>query len=187
MYVTNQFRKNLKIELEGVPYTIVDFQFVSPGKGSAFVRTKLKNMFNGNVIERTFKSGDKVDKPDLEQHEFQYLYKDGEHFVFMNTANYEQVLLDPGVVGDTKDFLKENINIQVLYHNGKPIGIEMPTFVELTVAETEPGFKGDTATGATKPAKMETGVSVNVPLHIKEGDLLKIDTRDYSYVEKVNK
>jgi elongation factor P len=187
MYDTKQFRKGLKIELEGVPYTIVDFQFVSPGKGSAFTRTKLKNMLNNNVIERTFKSGDKVDKPDLELHEFQYLYKEGEHYVFMNQANYEQVHLDAPVIGDGKDFLQENLVIQVLYFNGKPIGVELPTFVELKVTSTEPGFKGDTATGAQKPAVMETGVSISVPLHIKEGDVLKVDTRDYKYIEKVNK
>jgi elongation factor P len=187
MYVTNQFRKGLKIELEGVPFSIVDFQFVSPGKGGAFVRTKLKNMLNGNVIERTFKSGDKVDKPDLEQHEFQYLYKEGEHFVFMNQANYEQVPLDAAVLGDGKDFLKEGIVAQVLFFNGKAIGVDLPTFVELTIVETDPGFKGDTVSGATKPAKVETGATIYVPLHIKEGDVVKVDTRDYSYSEKVNR
>lgn len=188
MYVTNQFRKGLKIELDGTPFVIVDFQFVSPGKGSAFVRTKLKNMFNGSVIERTFKSGDKVDKPDLEMHEFQYLYKEGEHhFVFMNQANYEQVHLDHGVIGEASDFLKENIVVQVLFHNGKPIGLELPTFVELAIVETDPGFKGDTVSGATKPAKLETGASVLVPLHIREGDVIKVDTRDCKYVEKVSR
>lgn len=187
MYVTNQFRKGLKIELEGIPFSIVDFQFVSPGKGGAFVRTKLKNMLNGNVIEKTFKSGDKVDKPDLEQHEFQYLYKEGDHFYFMNQANYEQVPLDAVVLGDGKDFLKEGIVAQVLFFNGKAIGVDLPTFVELKVVETDPGFKGDTVTGANKSATVETGAKVYVPLHIKEGDVIKVDTRDYSYSEKVNK
>jgi len=187
MYDTNQFRKGLKIELDGTPFAIVDFQFVSPGKGGAFVRTKLKNMMSGNVIERTFKSGDKVDKPDLENIDFQFLYMDGEHFVFMNTANYEQVPLDASVLGDGKDFLKENSQIQVLFHNGRPIGVELPTFVELKIVETEPGFKGDTATNALKAAKMETGCTIRVPLHLKEGEIIKIDTRDRSYVEKVNR
>jgi elongation factor P len=187
MYATNQFRKHLKIELEGVPYSIVDFQFVSPGKGSAFVRTKLKNMLNGNVIERTFKSGDKVDKPDMEQLEYQYLYKDGEHFVFMNTSNYDQVPLDDKVIGDARDFLKENLAIQVLYHNSRPIAIELPTFVELKITATEPGFRGDTATNALKPATLETGCVIQVPMHLKEGEVIKVDTRDYSYVEKVGK
>lgn len=187
MYDTKQFRKGLKIEVEGIPYNIVDFQLVSPGKGGSFVRTKLKNMLNESVIERTFKTGDKVGRPDLEQLEFQYLYREGDHFYFMNQANYEQVPLDAHVVGDAKDFIKENSVIQVLFYNGKAIGLEVPAHVALTVVETEPGFKGDTATGATKPAKMETGVKISVPLHIKEGDVLKIDTRDYSYIEKVNK
>jgi elongation factor P len=187
MYDTKQFRKGLKIEIEGIPYNIVDFQLVSPGKGGSFVRTKLKNLLNSNVIEKTFKTGDKVNRPDLEQIEFQYLYREGDHFYFMNQSNYEQVPLDGAVIGDAKDFLQENLVIEVLMHNGRPIGIELPTFVELKVIETEPGFKGDTASGAQKPAKLETGVSINVPLHIKEGDILKVDTRDYKYIEKTNK
>lgn len=187
MYDTKQFRKGLKIEVEGVPYNIVDFQLVSPGKGGSFVRTKMKNMLNGSVLERTFKTGDKVGKPDLEQLEFQFLYKEGDHYYFMNTANYEQQPIDASVLGDSTDFMKENLNVQILFYNGKPIGVELPTFVELRVAETEPGFAGDTATGAQKPAKMETGVSISVPLHIKEGDVLKVDTRDHRYIEKVNK
>jgi elongation factor P len=187
MYDTKQFRKGLKIEVEGIPYNIVDFQLVSPGKGGSFVRTKLKNMLNESVIERTFKTGDKVGKPDLEQLEFQYLYREGDHFYFMNQTNYEQVPLDGHVLGDATVFMKENLVVQVLFYNGKAIGVELPTFVELKVATTEPGFKGDTATGAQKPAVMESGVQVMVPLHIKEGDLLKIDTRDHKYMEKVNK
>lgn len=187
MYDTKQFRKGLKIELDGTPYAIVDFQHVSPGKGSAFTRTKLKNMLNNSVIERTFKSGDKVDKPDLELSEFQYMYREGDHFYFMNNANYEQIPLDAVVIGDGKDFLKENTVIQVLFHNGKAIGVELPTFVELKIVETEPGFKGDTATNAQKPAILETGAKISVPLFLKEGDLIKVDTRDYTYLEKVNK
>ena len=187
MYDTKQFRKGLKIEVEGIPFNIVDFQLVSPGKGGSFVRTKLKNMLNNNVIERTFKTGDKVGKPDLEQMEFQYLYREGDHFYLMNQANYEQVPIDGSVIGDGKDFLKENLVVQILFYNGKAIGVELPTFVELAVATTEPGFKGDTATGAQKPAVMETGVTVMVPLHIKEGDVLRVDTRDYKYMEKVSK
>ncbi len=187
MFSTNDFRKGLKIEMEGVPFAIVEYQFVSPGKGGAFVRTKLRNMLNGNVIEKTFKSGDKVDKADLEQFEFQYLYKEGEHFVFMNNTNYEQTHLDESMLGRAKDFLKENTVIQILFHNGRPIGLDLPTFVELTIARTEPGFKGDTATNASKPATLETGGVITVPLHIKEGDMVKVDTRDFSYSEKVNR
>ena len=187
MYDTKQFRKALKIEVDGIPYNIVDFQLVSPGKGGSFVRTKLKNMLNENVIERTFKTGDKVGRPDLQQLEFQYLYREGDHFYFMNQVNYEQVPLDGHIVATARDFLQENLVVQVLFFNGKAIGVELPTFVELKVVNTEPGFKGDTATGAQKPAKLETGVSINVPLHIKEGDVLKVDTRDYKYIEKVNR
>lgn len=187
MFDTKQFRKGLKIEVEGIPYNIVDFQLVSPGKGGSFVRTKLKNMLNNNVIERTFKTGDKVDKPDLEQLEFQYLYREGDHFYFMNQATFDQVPVDGVVVGDSKDFLKENLVVQVLFYNGKAIGVDVPAHVELAVTETEPGFKGDTATGAQKPAILESGLKINVPLHIKEGDVLKVDTRDYRYIEKVNK
>lgn len=187
MYDTKQFRKGLKIEVEGVPYNIVDFQLVSPGKGGSFVRTRLKNMLSGAVLEKTFKTGDKVGKPDLELHEFQYLYKEGDHFYFMNTQNYEQVPLDDSVVGSAKDFLQENLAVQVLFYRGKPVGLELPTFVELKIVDTEPGFKGDTATGAQKPAKVETGATVSVPLFLKEGDVIRIDTRDSKYVEKVNR
>ncbi len=187
MYDTKQFRKGLKIEVEGTPYNIVDFQLVSPGKGGSFVRTKLKNMLNGNVIERTFKTGDKVDKPDLELHTFQYLYKEEHHFVFMNVANYEQVHIDADVVGQSKDYIKENTETQILFYRGKPVGMEVPTFVELQIITTEPGFKGDTATNAQKPATLETGAVVSVPLHLKEGEIIKIDTREGKYVEKVNR
>jgi len=187
MYDTKQFRKGLKIELEGVPYNIVDYQLVSPGKGGSFVRTKLKNMLNGSVLEKTFKTGDKVDKPDLEQHEFQYLFKEGEHFVFMNQSTYDQVPLDDAIVGTSKDFLQENLAVQILFYNGSPVGLELPTFVELKITSTEPGFKGDTATNAQKAAVVETGATVMVPLHLKEGEIIKIDTRDSKYVEKINR
>ncbi len=187
MYATNQFRKGLKVEIEGIPYEIVDFQHVSPGKGRAFTRTKLKNMLNQNVIERTITSGDKVDRANTEAKEMQYLYFDAEGYHFMNQANYEQVVLSPDQLGDAKDFLQENLVITTMYFNERPIGVELPTFVSLKVAETDPAFKGDTVTGGTKPAKLETGAVVQVPFHIKEGDVLKIDTREYKYVEKVNK
>ncbi len=185
MYATNQFRKGLKVEIEGVPYEIVDFQHVSPGKGRAFTRTKLKSMLNGNVIERTITSGDKVDRANTEEKEMQYLYRDAEGYHFMNQANYEQVALSEDQVGTNKDFLIENLVIQVMYYNERPIGIDMPTFVNLRVKETTSAFKGDTV-GGTKPAVMETGAVVQVPFHIKEGDLLKVDTRDYSYNSKAN-
>jgi elongation factor P len=187
MYATNQFRKGLKIEIEGIPYEIVDFQHVSPGKGRAFTRTKVRNMINHNVTEKTITSGDKVDRANTEQVEGKYLYMDAEGFHFMNEANYEQLTLTTEQLGDAKDFLMDGIVIQIMYYNNAPIGVELPVFVALKVAETDPAFKGDTVTGGTKPAKMETGAVVQVPFHIKEGDVLKIDTREYKYVEKVNK
>ncbi len=186
MYATNQFRKGLKVEIEGTPYEIVDFQHVSPGKGRAFTRTKLKNMLNQNVIERTITSGDKLDRANTEEREMQYLYHDAEGFHFMNQANYDQVALSDDQLGSGKDFLQENLVIKVMYFNERPIGIELPTFVTLKVTETTSAFKGDTV-GGTKPATLETGAVIQVPFHIKEGDVLKVDTRDSSYVEKANK
>lgn len=187
MYATNQFRKGLKVEIEGVPYEIVDFQHVSPGKGRAFTRTKLKNMINQNVTEKTITSGDKLDRANTEEKDMQYLYRDAEGFHFMNQATYDQVALSEETLGSNKDFLQENLVIKVMYFNERPIGIELPTFVVLKVIETDPAFKGDTVTGGTKPAKLEPGAVVSVPFHIKEGDVIKVDTRDYSYVEKANK
>ena len=187
MYATNQFRKGLKIELESVPFEIVDFQHVSPGKGGAFTRTKLRNMLNQNVIERSFKSGDKFDRANTEEREMQYLYRDAEGCHFMNNADYDQVVLQDTTLGASRDFLIENLNIKVMYFNERPIGIELPTFVELKIIETDPAHKGDTVTGGTKPAKLVTGAVVQVPFHIKEGDIIKVDTRDYAYAEKVNR
>jgi elongation factor P len=187
MFATNQFRKGLKVEIDGVPFEIVDFQHVSPGKGRAFTRTKLKNLLNQNVIERTITSGDKLNGANTEQVEMQYLYKDSEGHHFMNQANYEQVVLHEEILGDAKDFLQENTVSQVLFFNERAIAIELPTFVVLKIIETDPAFKGDTVTGGTKPAKLETGANVQVPFHLKEGDSIKVDTRSYSYVEKANK
>ncbi len=187
MFATNQFRKGLKVQIDGVPFEIVDFQHVSPGKGRAFTRTKLKNMLNQNVIERTITSGDKLDGANTEQKEMQYLYKDAEGYHFMNNASYDQVVLDAAQLGDSKDFLQENLVIKVMYFDERPIGVELPTFVVLKVIETEPSFRGDTVTGGSKPAKLETGAVIQVPFHIKEGDVIKVDTRDSSYSEKAGK
>lgn len=187
VYPTNEFKKNVKLEIDNAPYQIVEFQHVSPGKGSAFTRTKLKNLLTGNVIERTFKSGDKVPAADVELKEMQYLYKDGEGYHFMNTENYEQIVLNADQIGENSNFMMDNMQVQVMVYNGVPVSVELPTFVELKVKETAPSFRGDTVTGGTKPATMETGAVVQVPFHISEGDKLRIDTRDSSYVEKVNK
>ena len=185
MYSTAEFRKGLKIELEGKPYLIVDFQHVKPGKGGAFVRTKLKNMINGRVVDQTFRSGEKVGRPDMEEKEMQYLYREGDSFVFMDNSTYDQVYLSKDQVGDQSQFLQENINIKLLYFNQQPLGLELPNFVELTVTATEPGFKGDTATGGNKPATVETGAVIQVPLFISEGDRIRVDTRTGYYMERV--
>ncbi|MGZ3687090.1 MAG: elongation factor P [Bdellovibrionota bacterium] len=186
MYATNQFRKGLKVEIDGVPYEIVDFQHVSPGKGRAFTRTKLRNMLNQNVTEKTITSGDKLDRANTDEREMQYLYRDAEGYHFMNQANYDQVVLNQEQLGVCKDFLQENLVIKIMYFNEGPIGVELPTFVVLQIKETAGSFKGDTV-GGTKPATLETGAVVNVPFHLKEGDYIKVDTRDYSYAEKANK
>ncbi len=184
MYSTADFRKGLKVEIDGKPYVIVENQHVKPGKGGAFVRTRLKNLETGQVLEQTFRSGAKVDKPDLEQKNMQFLYQEGDQFVFMDNQSYEQVYVPEEFLGDAVNFMQPNIEVDVLYFNGRPIGAELPIFVILTVTHCEPGMKGDTATGATKPATLETGHVVQVPLFINEGDQLKIDTRTGSYMER---
>jgi elongation factor P len=185
MYTTSDFRKGLKIEIGGEPYTIVDFQHVKPGKGGAFVRTRLKSLTSGNVLDMTFRSGDKVDKPDLEEREMQFLYETNGEYHFMDTNNYEQLFLTGEHLGDSKGFLKENLVIKALFHNKRPLGIEVPMFVELKVTQTEPGVRGDTATGATKPATLESGAVIQVPLFVNEGDILRVDTRTREYITRV--
>lgn len=163
MYSTAEFRRGLKIEIDGKPYTIVEFQHVKPGKGGAFVRTKLKNLETGQVLEQTFRSGAKVDIPNLEENNVQYLYQDGDSYVFMDNDTYDQLFIAEEYLGDAVDYLKPNIDVKVVFFNGKPIGVELPITVELEVTDTEPGLKGDTATGATKNATLETGLVVQVP------------------------
>jgi len=184
MYSTPDFRRGLRIEINEEPFIIVDFQHVKPGKGGAFVRTKLKNLLNGNVVDRTFRSGEKVGKPDIEEKEMQYLYSDGA-FHFMDNDSYEQVALTAELVGDAKDFLQENSTVTVLFYKGRAVNLELPTFVILEVTEAEPGLKGDTASSVTKPVTVETGARINVPLFINPGDRLKIDTRTGDYIERV--
>ena len=187
VYETKNFRNGLKIEIDGQPWVITYFQHVKPGKGNAFTRTKLKNLIDGRVLERTFKSGETVGVPDLDSRQMQYLYGDGEMYTFMDTDNYEQVGLSGDTLGTDTQFLKENMVIDVLFYEGKAISVDLPTFVELEITSTEPGVKGDTATGAVKPATVETGATINVPLFLNEGDVIKIDTRTGDYVERVNK
>ncbi|WP_200763863.1 elongation factor P [Nitrosophilus alvini] len=184
-YSMNDLKKGLRIEIDGVPYRIVEYQHVKPGKGAAFVKTKIKSLLDGRVLEKTFHAGDKCEKPDLEQKTMQYLYDDGEYLHFMDTQTYEQETLTREQVADAAKWLKDGMNVEVLYHNGKAITVEPPMTVELEVVETQPAFKGDTATGGRKPAKLETGVTINVPFHILEGDVVKVDTRTGEYIEKV--
>jgi elongation factor P len=183
---TSDFRKGLKIEIDGEPFEILDFQHVKPGKGSAFVRTTIRSLLTGRTLEPTMKSGDKVGKPDIEDKDMQYLYKEGEDYYFMDTRNYEQTFISEKVLGEQKNFLKENINASILFYNGKAIGVSLPNSVDLKVTKCDPGIRGDTVSGALKPAELETGYSVNVPLFINEGDVLKIDTRDGKYLTRVS-
>lgn len=185
MYSTPDFRKGLKIEINGEPFIIAEFQHVKPGKGGAFVRTTLKSLVTGNVIDKTFRSGEKVDKPDLEEKQMQFLYESEGEFHFMDVETYEQLFLTEEQLGDARNYLQENVSVTVLFHNGKSIGVEVPIFVELEVTFTEPGVKGDTAAGATKPATLSTGLTVQAPLFVNEGDILKIDTRTGKYIERV--
>jgi elongation factor P len=184
MYSTAEFRRGLKIEIEGKPFVIVEFQHVKPGKGGAFVRTKLKNLETGQVLEQTFRSGAKVGKPDLEEKYMQYLYQEGDQYVFMDTQTYDQDFIHQDFLADAVPFLQPNVEATVLFYQGRPIGVDLPPAVVLEVTDTEPGVKGDTATGATKAATLETGHVVQVPLFINEGESLKIDTRTGEYIER---
>jgi len=186
VYQTTDFRKGLKIELDGKPWIVVESTHVNPGKGSAFVKARLKNLETGQVLDKTYKSGvDTFKKPDLEEKEMEYLYNDPAGYHFMDQETYETVALLEDQVGDAKDFLQEGIRLDILYFNQRPISLELPNFVSLVVTQTDPGLKGDTASGGMKKAIMETGLQVNVPLFIKEGEKLKIDTRSGDYVERV--
>ncbi|MBI4642193.1 MAG: elongation factor P [Deltaproteobacteria bacterium] len=185
MYSTAEFKKGLKIEIDGAPFAITDFQHVKPGKGGAFVRTKLKNLLTGRVLDQTFRSGERVKKPDLMEKEMQYLYKDGENYCLMDNETYEQIMLTSEQMGDAVLYLTENMNLQVLFFNQQPVAVDLPNFVELTVAQAEPGVRGDTASGGTKPATLESGAVIQVPLFINAGDRLKVDTRTGTYIERL--
>lgn len=186
MYETADFKKGLKILMDNDPYTIVDFQHVKPGKGNQFTRTKMRNLLTGQNREVTFKSGEKFGVPNVENKEMSYLYKDDNGYNFMDQTNFEQLLMTPDEVGDSSDFLIENLNVVILFFNDRAVAVDVPKAVNLKVAQTDPGVKGDRVTGGTKPATMETGLVVQVPLHISEGDLLRVDTFTRDYVERVN-
>lgn len=188
MYSTSDFRKGLRIECDGKPYEIVEFLHVKPGKGGAFVRTKLRNMLTGRIIDQTFRSGERVERPDLEEREMQFLYKDEEkRHHMMDNETYEQVFLTEEQLGNVKDFFHDGIIVKVLYYKDQPIGVDLPTFVVLTVTKTEPGVKGDTASGGSKPATLETGMIIQVPLFIDVGDKVRVDTRSRAYIERLKK
>lgn len=188
MYETSQFRNGLKVEVEGEPYVIVYFQFVKPGKGTAFTRTKLKSLLNGSVIERTFRTGETVGEPDVEEQPMQFLYATGDTYTFMNSETYEQVELEGKFLGADKDFLMENLEVSVLFYKGRAVSLTLPNFIESKVVWTEPAVKGNTSQGAMKNAKIETGATIQVPLFVNEGDMLKVDTREGgSYVSRVSK
>ena len=185
MLSAGDFRNGLTIEMDNGIFQIIEFQHVKPGKGAAFVRTKLRNIVSGGVVEKTFRPTEKFPQARIDRNEMQYLYSDGDLFYFMNTENYEQIALNPEAIGDALKFVKENEMVKVCSHNGNVFAVEPPLFVELQITDTEPGFKGDTATGATKPAVVETGATVYVPLFVEMNDKIKIDTRTGEYLSRV--
>ena len=185
MISAGDFRNGITIEYEGNVYQIVEFQHVKPGKGAAFVRTKLKNIINGGVVEKTFRPTEKCPQARIDRKDMQYLYSDGDLFNFMDTETYDQIALNADAVGDALKFVKENEMAKICSYNGSVFAIEPPLFVELQITDTEPGFKGDTATGATKPAIVETGAKVMVPLFVENGEVIKIDTRTGEYLSRV--
>ncbi len=185
MISASEFRNGVTIEFEGNIYQIIEFQHVKPGKGAAFVRTKLKNIKSGGVVEKTFRPTEKVENAHIDRKDMNYLYNDGELYYFMDNETYDQIAVNKDVIGDSLKFVKENDTCKVVSHNGNIFGIEPPLFVELLITECEPGVKGDTATGATKPCTVETGATLNVPLFVNQGDTIKIDTRTGEYLSRV--
>ena len=184
MISVNDLRTGLTVEIDGTLYTVVEFLHVKPGKGAAFVRTKLKNLETGAVLERNFRAGERVNRAHIETKEMQYLYNTGDEYFFMDARTYEQVALSKSLLDDAVYFLKDNMTILVQFYQGRAIGVELPTFVELTVTQTEPGIKGDTATGGSKPATLETGLVVQVPLFVDQGDVIRVDTRTKEYLSR---
>ena len=181
---TAEFKRGLKIELDGEPYSIVEFQHVKPGKGGAFVRTKLKHMRLGRVIDNTFRAGEKVELVDFDEKRMQYLYKD-DRYHFMDLDTYDQISLSAEEVGEARDFLKENTEVEILFIDSSPVSVELPNFIELAIAKTDPGIRGDTASGGSKPATLETGAVIQVPLFLNQGDVVKVDTRSGDYLGRV--
>jgi elongation factor P len=185
MYDTSDLRKGLKILIDGHPYIVVLADFVKPGKGAAFTRTKMKNLLTGRVIERNIRSGEKIEPADVEDKEMTFLFKEGGDFVFMDKSNYEQTHVGEKVVDEAWQWLKDNLDVQVTFYNGNPIAVSAPNFVDLKITKSDPGARGDTATNVTKPATLETGAVVQVPLFVNEGETIRIDTRNGEYMERV--
>ncbi len=186
MATTNDLKNGLVLNLDGQLWTVTEFQHVKPGKGGAFVRTKLKNVLSGKVVDRTFNAGVKVETANVDKREMQYLYHDGDSYVFMDTSSYDQIPVPEAVVGSAANYLLENQNATVALHDGNPLYIELPASVELVITFTEPGLQGDRSSGGTKPAQLETGANIQVPLFVGEGTKVKVDTRDGSYLGRVN-
>jgi len=184
MYSTSDLRKGLKIEIDGDPYLVVEAQFVKPGKGNAFTRCRLKNLATGAVLERTYKSGESMGKADLQEVRMRFLYEQDGEYHFMNTSSYEQVYLTKENLGDAHLWLLEQMEVDILFHNSKAISVELPNFVVLEVTQADPGVKGNTATGATKPATLQTGAVVQVPLFVEQGEKIRVDTRTGQYLER---
>jgi elongation factor P len=187
MYDTSDIRKGLKVLMDGNPYTVVEFQFIKPGKGAAFTKTKFKNLLTGAVIEKNIRSGEKLEPANVETRDMQFLYKEADDLVFMDQSNYEQVTVSKDLIGDAHDLMKDNLPCTVLFFNERPVDVQLPTFVLLEITASEPGVAGDTSGKVTKPATVETGAEVKVPLFIRVGDMIKVDTRTHEYVERVNK
>ncbi|MBK6517605.1 MAG: elongation factor P [Polyangiaceae bacterium] len=184
---TSDIRKGFKMMVDGKPYVVVDFQFVKPGKGQAFTRVKIKSLTDGSVLERTYKSGEKIEKADVEDRTMQFIYPDGDNFVFMHEASGEQITVPGDKMEDEAKWLSDGMNVDVTLWNGQPIGVNLPASVTLQISHSEPGIKGDTASGATKPATLSTGAVVNVPLFVNEGEWVRVDTETGRYIERVNK
>lgn len=187
MYDTADIRKGLKIELDGAPWNVVDFQFVKPGKGTAFTRTRIKNLITGNVIERTFRSGEKLEPADVVQNEMQYMYNDGEDYHFMNTEDFSQITIPAKILGEDTVWLIEQQVMPVMFYKGRPVNVEFPNFVEMEITYCEPGVRGDTANGANKKATLSSGAEVGVPLFVEQGEWIRVDTRTREYVMRVPK
>ncbi len=184
MILAGDLRPGMKVEMDGVPFVVIDYQWVKPGKGGAFNRTKMKNMRTGSIIERTFRSEEKLEQAVLEERRAQFMYRSDDEFHFMETETFEQFFLPEAQLGDAQNYLKEEMVVTILSHRGSPLRVEVPTFVELTVTEADPGVRGDTASGGSKPATLETGAVIQVPLFINVGDRLRVDTRTGTYIER---